>query len=446
MALRSVFENGYRLCWLVFPIVCMLVSCSGNKTTTIDLMPAPAAYTDTGLSIDDRFLDKKVSETNLKPIFYATDRAPAASGTLDSRPYSSERGGCVRLGRASVIPASENLTWADAWKVSLLKSDVKSFPIKVNKVDEFGILAKSLSPFSKVSPDVRDSAPAAARRYAREINQHFAKTNSRDIHIYVHGYRNVFENPVLATAEFWHFNGLKDVFIAYSWPATPKLLAYISDSETTHVSARSFRTFLRFLAEETKVRRINIIGYSAGSRLVTRALADLALEERHRSPASSRQRLKLGTVSILAGDVDRGVLGSYLNDGILDILEHLVVYQSKADRALLIPRLLTGANRSGESMKEEDLTREVRDYLFHHPKLALVDVSAIDSARKGSGHSYLRGSPWVSSDLLLSLNHALGPKERGLVRSDQSPVWHFPPDYVTRLREILIKLDPTLAN
>ena len=110
------------------------------------------------------------------------------------------------------------------------------------------------------------------------INAHLARSRTKSINIYVHGYKVTFENPLLATAELRHFLGYDGVFLAYSWPSTPKTLAYISDSETASFSARNLRNFLRFLAEKTNARRINIIGDSAGTRVVSRAVADLALQ------------------------------------------------------------------------------------------------------------------------------------------------------------------------
>jgi esterase/lipase superfamily enzyme len=440
----SFMTKTRALLWML-PLA--LASCGGSGVQTMNLMPAPAAYTETGLPVEKWIQGKKVFQDELRPIFYATDRARASSGDEDPvRFYNSDRGGCVRLGRAAVVPASKALKWADAWRNTFSSSEARSFPIKVGGAEEYGVLGRSVAPFQDLTNQERDGAQEAGRRYAREINEHLAKTNSTDIHIYVHGYRTMFESPLLTTAELWHFTGNQDVFIAYSWPATPKALAYISDSETTHASSRHLRAFLRFLAEETKVRRINLIGYSAGSRLVTRALDDLALQEKHRSPVEARKRLKLGTVSILAGDVDRGIFGGYLADGILDIVDHLIVYQNSADIALIVPRLLTGFYRSGESIDPKKITPRVRDYLLNHPKLALVDVSTIDSARKGNGHSYLRGSPWVSTDLLLYLLAPGMPNERGLVRYGDNPIWHFPPDYVERLRKTLIRLDPSLAE
>ena len=55
----------------------------------------------------------------------------------------------------------------------------------------------------------------------------------------------VFTNPLLISAELWHFLGYDGVFIAYAWPSTPKTLAYAADLETTALSAH----FLQMLIQ-----------------------------------------------------------------------------------------------------------------------------------------------------------------------------------------------------
>jgi hypothetical protein len=36
---------------------------------------------------------------------------------------------------------------------------------------------------------------------------------------------------VLVASELWHFMGYRGAFIAYAWPSTPRVLAYMSDLE-----------------------------------------------------------------------------------------------------------------------------------------------------------------------------------------------------------------------
>jgi hypothetical protein len=51
----------------------------------------------------------------------------------------------------------------------------------------------------------------------------------------------------------------------------------------------------------------------------------------------------------------------------------------------------------------------------------------------------------VSSDILTTLMYDLSPEKRGLERTDEWPIWSFPPDYITKLTTKLIRLNPALA-
>ena len=74
----------------------------------------------------------------------------------------------------------------------------------------------------------------------------------------------------------------------------------------------------------------------------------------------------------------------------------------------------------------------------------IIDVSDAEKSDAGNGHSYFRQSPWASSDLLMTLMYDLGPRERGLERTAENPVWSFPADYIDRLVQTIRTVDPNL--
>lgn len=164
----------------------------------------------------------------------------------------------------------------------------------MTEVEELGILDRSITVFTPPNLITKELYQPA-KRFAELVNEKLKQSQRKDIYIYVHGYKVVFENPILVATELWHFLGYDGVFIAYAWPSTPKTLAYVTDAE---------------------------------------------------------------------------------------------------------------------------------------------------SAAAGNGHAYFRKSPWTSSDILMTLMHDLRPDERGLVRSEDIPIWTFPPDYIHRLRAALLEALP----
>lgn len=94
-----------------------------------------------------------------------------------------------------------------------------------------------------------------------------------------------------------------------------------------------------------------------------------------------------------------------------------------------------------------DLDRPgVKDFLRRHPELRIVDVTDAEAGAAASGHSYFRESPWVSSDMLMTILYDLDPSEHGLVLEPNSPVWTFPDDYIDRLRRSLVEENPAFAG
>jgi len=79
----------------------------------------------------------------------------------------------------------------------------------------------------------------------------------------------------------------------------------------------------------------------------------------------------------------------------------------------------------------------VAAYIQKNEPLVLIDVTDAEAAAAGNGHAYFRQSPWVSSDILISPLYGLEPRERGLVRLPDTPVWSFPEDYISRLQGLL---------
>jgi len=49
--------------------------------------------------------------------------------------------------------------------------------------------------------------------------------------------------------------------------------------------------------------------------------------------------------------------------------------------------------------------------------------------------------------MLTYLAYNIDPARRGLVKAaDDLPVWSFPPDYIERLRKVLVEMNPQLAG
>jgi len=426
---------------LALLLISTLAACAKKPVNEIFLMPAPDVY-DAG-AIDPFTDTDPIKQIPYGGILYATDREPS-SGEGKEAHYLNKRGFVLRLGVGKIELGDENITWEEARKISLLKNRAANYPLKVNEIEEIGILAGSYSVFNRPQ-NLGPEASEPEKLYADKINEKLVQSARKDIYIYVHGYKVVFENPLLVASELWHFLGYDGVFIAYSWPSTPKNLAYFSDLETTSLSAYNFRIFLEYLARETKAENIHIIGYSAGTRLVINGLGQLAFMYKDETKEAFRKYLRIGHVILTASDFDRQLYGSYINDGILDVAKDTTIYLSELDSALSLSKWIFNRQRLGQMWADRKLPDGLAELLWQADDLYFVDVSDVEKAATGNGHAYFRNSPWVSSDILATLMYDLSPEERGLFHSQEWPIWQFPKDYITKLTAKLVERNPALA-
>lgn len=432
---------------MILVVTAFLSACASAPVDQINLMPAPDVYGDGLLN--------PLPDTNpfdripYDGILYATDRSPATEEDPEQY-YRNDRGQVVRLGLAEIQFGKKEFTWEFARRISMLKSRSEDYPVKISNVDEWGIMDSSIPywfDMSLISEEERP--PDATDRFADAINAQLAVSKKKHVYFFVHGYKVVYENPVLVSAELWHFLGYDGAFIAYSWPSTPSKFAYIKDSDTSAGYARNFRLLLEFVAEKTDAEEIHVIGYSNGTRLVLRAMEQLALIHEGESADEIWDQLHLRNVILVGSDLDRGVFGSYMADGILNVSKHLSIYMSQHDKALGVSQFLTRRERLGQlwGSNGEKLHALARQALIdYRDQISFINVSDAEGSDTGNGHGYFRSSPWASSDVLMTMYYGLTPEQRGLVEQDDLPIYTFPPDYIARLWSAIETVDPEFAE
>jgi len=422
-----------RRFYLMVLLLAMVISgCASQPINQILLMPAPDVF-DRGDW--DPFTDRDpIKDVPYGGILYATDREPAREA---GQYYLDDRGHVLRLGVAQVTVGKEGMTWEEARRISLLKKRPEAYPLKVTAAREVGILDRSINVLTESLVD-KKQRQLPAEQFAAKVNAKLAVSRVKDVFIYVHGYKVVFENPLLVASELWHYLGYEGVFIAFAWPSTPSTTAYFSDLETAALSAGNLRILIRYLAETTEARRIHLIGYSAGTRLVAQALAQLALMHARPGCKDPAKDLRIGHVILTGSDIDAHLFGAYLMDGVLDIVDNITVYASAKDRALGMSKWVFGRDRLGQIVSIA-LSEDATNYLWRNKKLVIINATDTPGADTGNGHAYFRKSPWTSSDILATLTFGLKPEERGLEQTGGRPIWTFPADYIDKLRAAILK-------
>lgn len=404
-----------------------LAACGGGGGNSLNLMPSPEIYT---VADVDPYPDEGSRQlVQQAPLFYVTDREPAAPG--DNVPhYSSERGLLLRAGTANVSLSPEIKSWDEMRAITLSKQRPGRYRLSLEGVSEIGPLPTDGAEYLDNPPSAGEMA-ANGRAFAQKINAQLAASGSRDIFIYIHGYKNAFERPVLVSRELQHFLGYRGAFISFGWPATPNNFAYFKDLETANATVRNLRQLLAYLSENTKARKIHLLGYSAGSRLAFEATYQIALTKK----AGRASNIRLGQVILVGSDIDPSYFGQALADGLLEVPDQFTVYSSGKDSALGLASLVFARPSLGQIWSGAELNPALNRTLTDLRKLSLIDVTDAEASTAGNGHGYFRSSPWVSSDIFLSLLIQRPPGERGLTRANGNPVWQFPEDYPQRLAE-----------
>lgn len=432
---------------LCLAMIFIFTGCSRLPIDQVNLMPAPDVYGD-GLINPLPEIDP-FKNIPYKGILYATDRTPAKEGGPE-RYYANERGMFLRLGVAKIALMNHNYNWDIARNLSMLKTRTKKIPLRIDSVEEWGLLGSTVPYWTDI--DLMFPAappPDATSRFVNAINAQLTWSEKKHVYIYVHGYKVVYENPVLIASELWHFMGYNGAFIAYAWPSTPSAFAYIKDSDTSAGYARNLRLLIEVIAEQTDVDQIHLIGYSNGTRLVTRALEQLSLIHQGKSAKDIYEKLRIHNVILVGSDLDRGVFTSYLSDGLLNVQQHMTIYMSETDKALGVSHFLTRRQRLGQMFGGSggELTSWSRKALVKYAdQISLINVTNAEGADGDNGHGYFRHSPWVSSDILMTLFYGLTPKQRGLVEEEGLPLYTFPPDFINRLWNTIEKIDPEFAK
>jgi hypothetical protein len=126
-------------------------------------------------------------------------------------------------------------------------------------------------------------------------------------------------------------------------------------------------------------------------------------------------------------------LSEFINaslDGWFQVAEYVNIYTSPRDKALEMSEEIWEGTRLGSVEEATPLER----LSLSRDTIATIDVGATPTGFLG--HSYYRGDPMVSSDVLLALKFGLPAEQRGLVRRESDSYWEFPEDYGERVKQI----------
>jgi esterase/lipase superfamily enzyme len=400
------------------------IGCASTRPVT--LMPTPVLY-------EDRIVEpfSHVAEALRTPttqVFYATNRAHRAHDP--EQPYGNGFDDELHLGAASVRIGAPDVDWDEIVEMSLDNPPGSTIPITLDDVTHWDSL------LHRASGSVVDWDEASHSRFVSEINAELDHHVDREIMVYVHGTKTGFEPAIAMAGEIDHFAGKDFVGVAFAWPSHQNILYYLLriDVRRAQHSSEALRDLIKLLATETTARRINILSWSAGGRVTSKALHELRRERPDLDRHEARDLYRLGSVVFAAADVE---LDDFLErlPAISELADQVVLTLTDDDVALNAARkYMRGQVRIG-TLEAEQAELEFIDS-HHLENVEIIDVSHGKDARGFdiTGHHYWYRHPWNASDIILLMRTDLGPAERGLSAAETYGLWYLSPDYPDRVR------------
>ncbi len=400
----------------------LLGGCSSGVKT---LMPTPLVFTE--LDLDPVAHVPETQRFTPRRVYYATNRARTEE--LKSVQYSNSPSNEVAVGLSLISFGRPAMSWDELRLATRGVDRPDVVPLAVNGVVEAGEFDPELVPDHAPPPD-------AVGWWLNDLDDSIGDARDQDLLIYVHGAKVDFYNGCAYAAQLDHFMGRDMTSLAFCWPTHQNIFAYGMGTDLSRVdgAAASLASVLELIADNTRARRIHVLAWSAGARVVTEAIASLRDRYPEADSDELRERLRIRTLYFAAGDIPRTEFMEALPK-LCDVSERVIVSVSSKDPALISAEFFMGGGTRLGQKSETTLTEEQVQRLAQLRGLEVLDVSE-DAATRGfdiTGHSYWYDNPWASTDVLLAIRTDLPPKERGLEQGKQPFLWYLPPDYPQRM-------------
>jgi esterase/lipase superfamily enzyme len=431
----------------VLAVLAALILVLGCASKPYQLMPTPVLYQEpSAIAVITQPREARGSSTDVD-LLYITDRE-AETDPESMLPYGQARATSIAFGSARV-KIGDDIGWETLDRESRLAERSRDLELSLGQVTELGRFPDE--PYAVVfRPDgglYRAKADVKAhdrekRLLREELTRRLARSPSKEITLYVHGFNETFATSAFTTAELCHFLGREPVCTFFTWPAGSTgnfLTSYTSTTESAQYAEDQLKKIIRMLATTPGVERLQLLAHSRGAGLLMRSIRDLFIEAiaAGREP---KKTLHIDNVVLFSPDIDIDIARNDITLGISDpgmfttwkeerlpraLGGRLTIYSSPQDRALRVSRLLFRSQSRAGNVRVEDIPVALQRYLAPFNKF---DIIVFEGKRTDPyGHFYFITNPRVSSDVIQLLRYGKRPGEPGRELVQVGPiVWKFP--------------------
>jgi esterase/lipase superfamily enzyme len=218
------------------------------------------------------------------------------------------------------------------------------------------------------------------------FDQRLAKTPSRHVLIFVHGYNTRFEEAVYRFAQVTHDAHADVVPVLFTWPSRGRALEYLYDRESANYSRDALEAVLQAVVDDPNVASVSMLSHSLGNFVAVEALRQMAI--RHHGLSS-----KIKDIMLASPDIDVDVFRRQIAEIEIDDKQPPVtLFVSQDDHALGISKLLAGDE---PRLGAVDPTAEPYRGILERAHVHVVDLTTM-AADDPTNHNKFANSDVVS--------------------------------------------------
>jgi len=300
-----------------------------------------------------------------------------------------------------------------------------SFDIRIEPSLGLGMIINPTDWFQNEEIRLSDITQFDQSSFVKQLGQNVEMSPGRSLLIIIHGFREGFPSALRKTAFIASVLDINTPVLVFDWPGDQgsSLRGYRNARTVAEASGAELARMIEIVLDEINPDHLSIIANSMGAQVVADAFSIL-----YTNPELADADKELDHVILTAPDVDHAEFNNQFKREIKALANHLTVYVSSNDRALLMSRLINRAERLGESSLSMDQLPEALNILDltepHDDLISLVDVTPVNRTR--NFHNFSLETPEFFDDLYLRLTTDDVPKSRLLYRvqtPDDSVYW-----------------------
>lgn len=290
-----------------------------------------------------------------------------------------------------------------------------SFDAKIQPTLGLGMLINPTEWFQNEEITLQKIQNLEEATFVERLTDLVSASPYRSLLVVVHGYKEAFPSALRKTAFFGHVLDVNSPVLLFDWPGNQggSLSGYRRAREVAEASGADLARTLKLIVEQVRPARLWIVANSMGGQVVVDAFSAL-----YQDADFADAETEIEDVVLTAPDVDHEEFNQRFKREISALADHLTVYVSSNDRALVLSRLINRAQRRGESTLTPDQLAEASRLVeltdVDSDLVTLVDVTPVNRTR--NFHNFSLETPEFFDDLYLRLTNEGTTRSRQLYR------------------------------